>query len=293
MKPTSVKTLIRPGYSWRHYSDDSSISSGFSHYHGEYELIILFNFVGRAMVGNIDVEIASPSLLLIPPNVSHDFSHLKVKKDDVSPEHHNLWIEEVWLSNMLVHCNEMRKLASFFREGAKAIQFSKQAALEAKEVIHDIDYSTSSLEQLSVLLKVFLVITQDKGYTFLSSSHSDVIECNKDRVDVLSQFLDENYAKEITLASLAQHIYCSERTTGRLFKSHFGETFSQRLKKIRLSHAATLLETTNLSVSLICNNVGYNNLSNFNRLFKEYKKMSPTEYRVKFSNKMNVSKSYP
>ncbi|MGF1909340.1 AraC family transcriptional regulator [Vibrio kasasachensis] len=284
MKPISVKTLIRPGYSWRHYSDDSPISSNCAHYHSEYELILLFNFKGVAKVGNIDVVIPSCSLLLIPPNVPHDLSRLEIENDEIYPERHSLWIEKKWISNMVIHCNEMRKLSNFFSKSTKVIQFSQKTSLEVKGVVDKIDCSTSSLEQLSVLMKIFSLITQDKEHVLLSSSNNDVFELNRDRVEVLSTFINDNYAKEITLASLAKHIYCSERTTARIFKSHFGETFSQRLKKIRLSHAANMIETTSLSISHISSNVGYSNLSNFNRLFKEYKSMSPTEYRTKFSN---------
>ncbi|MCE0494988.1 helix-turn-helix transcriptional regulator [Vibrio salinus] len=284
MKPIPTKTLIRPGYSWRHYFDISTTALTQRHFHREYELLLLFNYQGMITVGSVDIEVFPCSFILIPPNIPHDLRGLTLNIKGKLPERHCLWIEKEWMSHMLVHCSEMRKLANVFGNKNKGILFSQQAAFEAKDVINQIDYNTSSLEQLSVLFRVFSLITQDKGQIRLSSLQSDFFECEKDRVEALSQYIDKNYSKDISLSDLSNHVYCSERTVNRIFKKHFGETFSQRLKKIRLSHAANLLETSSLNVSHICHCVGYNNISNFNRLFKAYKGLTPVEYRTKFSN---------
>ncbi|SHO57660.1 HTH-type transcriptional activator Btr [Vibrio quintilis] len=234
------------------------------------------------------MEVFPCSLFLIPPNVSHDLKGLDVNSKDIvnskdmMPERYSLWIEKEWMSNMLIHCREMRKLSNIFGHDI-GIFFSQHTASEVKNVIRQIDYKTSSLEQLSVLLRVFSLMIQDKAQVILSSPERVHFESEKDRVEALSLYLDRNYSKDISLTDLAKHIYCSERTVNRIFKKHFGETFSQRLKKIRLSHAAGMLETSGLKVSYICQMTGYKNLSNFNRQFRAYKGLTPIEYRAKFS----------
>ncbi|WP_047050014.1 AraC family transcriptional regulator [Vibrio mexicanus] len=284
MKAISTKTLIRPGYSWRHHNDIAAPESTALHFHREYELLLLFNYHGTVQVGNIDIEVNPCSLILIPPNVSHDLRKLEILDQTCQPERHSLWIDKDWLSSMLVYCNEMGKLANMFSKPEKGILFSHVTSKLAKEAVNQIDYKMSSLEQLSVLIRVFSLISQDHDKVILSATRSSTFDDEKDRVEAISQFLDNNYTKEINLSDLSKHVYCSERTVNRIFKKHFGETFSQRLKKIRLSQAAHLLETTQLTVSHISSMVGYHNLSNFNRLFKAYKGLTPNEYRVRFSN---------
>lgn len=283
MKPIPTKSLIRPGYSWRHYLDESATDLAKVHFHHEYEFLLLFNHQGVIRIGSIDIEVSPCSFFLIPPNVYHDLRKLDVNNKEVVPEKHSLWIDKVWVSSMLIHCNEMRKLSNVF-SNTSGIHFSKDTASQAKHIVNQIDCKTSSLEQLSVLFRVFSLITQDKEHFILSSPASIHFESEKDRVEVLSRYLDKHYATDISLYDLSKQIYCSERTVNRIFTQHFGETFSQRLKKIRLSQAATLLETSSLQVSHICGMVGYRSSSNFNRLFKRYKGLSPIEYRSKFSN---------
>ncbi|MBA5760951.1 helix-turn-helix transcriptional regulator [Vibrio sp. 404] len=244
---------------------------------------MLDNYQGGLRIGSVDIDVTCCSLFLIPPELGHDLKGLVASDQETPPERYSLWIEKEWVSTMLAHCNEMRKLTSILGDGL-CIQFSQPTAEEVKSVINQIDYKTSSLEQLSVLFRVFSVITQDKKQVTLCSSDNVKFESEKDKIEALSQYLNQHYAQDISLHDLSQYIFCSERTVNRIFTRHFGETFSQRLKKIRLSHAARLLETSNFKVSHICQMVGYNNASNFNRLFLSYKGLTPKAYRSKFSN---------
>lgn len=284
MRPIPTKSLIRPGYSWRHHLDDSPLELLKPHFHSEFEFLLLRNYQGVIRIGDIDLDVTSCALFLIPPELPHDLRGLVAKSTQLPPERYNLWVDKEWVSNMLMHCKEMRKLSSILGDGL-CIQFSQPTAEDVKTVIDQIDYKTSSLEQLSVLFRVFSVVTQDKSPVTLGSSEHTKFESEKDRIEALSEYLNQHYAQDISLHDLSQHVYCSERTVNRIFIRHFGETFSQRLKKIRLSHAAGLLETSSLKVSHICQMVGYNNSSNFNRLFKRYKGITPREYRDKFSSK--------
>ncbi len=245
---------------------------------------MLIGYNGTVRVGNMDINIEKASLLLIPPNVPHSLQGLN--KIDESSQRHLLWLDKDWLTSMLTHCSEMHKLSELFLKALGGMYFCQETALGAYQVIRTLDYGTSSLEQLAVLLRCLSVLATSKTAVTLSAPTQctgDIFECEQDKVDRIAKFVDENYAKNITLGCVAECIYCSPRTANRIFKHHFGESFSQRLKKIRLSQAAHLLETTHLSISYICQCVGYNNQSNFNRLFKSYKGISPREYRSKFS----------
>ena len=284
MRPIPTKSLIRPGYSWRHHLDDSPLELSKAHFHSEFEFLLLDHYQGVIRIGSVEIDVTSCSLFLIPPELPHDLRGLVANSKKLPPERYSLWIDKEWVSNMLMHCKEMRKLSSILGDGL-SIQFSRPTAVEVKTVINQIDYKTSSLEQLSVLFRVFSVVTQDKNPVTLGSSEHVKFESEKDRIEGLSEYLNQHYAQDISLHDLSQHIFCCERTVNRIFIRHFGETFSQRLKKIRLSHAARLLETSSLKVSHICQMVGYNNTSNFNRLFKSYKGITPREYRDKFSSK--------
>ena len=65
----------------------------------------------------------------------------------------------------------------------------------------------------------------------------------------------------------------------RFFRMRTGKTVSDYMIDIRLGHAARLLVDSPTSVAEICYNCGFNNISNFNRIFKKKKGCSPTAFR--------------
>jgi transcriptional regulator GlxA family with amidase domain len=65
----------------------------------------------------------------------------------------------------------------------------------------------------------------------------------------------------------------------RFFSRHFGKPFVCYLAEIRIGNACRLLMESNLGIAQIAAEVGFNNLANFNRRFRELKGVTPSEYR--------------
>lgn len=100
-----------------------------------------------------------------------------------------------------------------------------------------------------------------------------------DKQDKVEAFMMYHFIHDISVKDLDSHLYISESSFRRLYQKHYIENFSQRLKKIRLNVACDLLLNTSLPVNLIMEKVGYDNQANFNRQFKSYKQVTPTQYR--------------
>ncbi|GAB3527591.1 hypothetical protein GCM10027342_33260 [Photobacterium alginatilyticum] len=186
---------------------------------------------------------------------------------------------------MIFSCVELRKMDYLLKKSDKGILFSSQTARWVHQRLSQLDYSSSSIQQLAVLIDIIAILCQDKTAITLAPISSDTLakqqDENKNKIDRLCAYLEKNYAENITLSQVSRHLYISESSLHRLFQRHFGESFSQHLTKVRLSHAARLLETTNLRVGCIAETVGYRNQANFNRKFKGYKQLTPREYREK------------
>lgn len=159
MKPELNKTLIRPGFSWRHFMDEAPLSKATLHYHNEYELILLVNYQGQVRVNHIDVEVASCSLLLVPPQVPHFLGNLT--KNTGNSERHSLWIDKNWISNMMTHCSEMHKLSKLLSNPMNGVSFSHEAAISAYKVLNKLDYGSSSLGNLNNIAKINKKPTQN------------------------------------------------------------------------------------------------------------------------------------
>jgi AraC-like DNA-binding protein len=75
----------------------------------------------------------------------------------------------------------------------------------------------------------------------------------------------------------------TEVSFSRFFKNRSGKTFIDSLNDIRMGHASRMLIDTTQSISEIAYNCGFNNISNFNRIFKKKKNCTPKEFRESYS----------
>jgi transcriptional regulator GlxA family with amidase domain len=98
----------------------------------------------------------------------------------------------------------------------------------------------------------------------------------------VQNWLEKNYTTAVSIDSVIDESALGKRTLLRRFKKATGDTPIEYLQRIRLENAKRILETTNKTFSEITWQVGYNDTSSFQRLFKSYTKLTPKEYRNKF-----------
>ncbi|SOE06278.1 Helix-turn-helix domain-containing protein [Variovorax sp. YR752] len=94
----------------------------------------------------------------------------------------------------------------------------------------------------------------------------------------------DNYEQELSLAELSAIVGMREHAFSRSFRRATGQTFTDFVIGLRVSTACRLLVSTRQQVSSICYEVGFNNISNFNRHFRRIKGMTPGEFRTRPSS---------
>lgn len=90
--------------------------------------------------------------------------------------------------------------------------------------------------------------------------------------------------EELSIVSVAEHVYLNPVYFGRVFKNTFQMTFKKYLMKRRMERAKSLLEEGHTSIGGICEMTGINNPSYFSHLFKEYTGKLPSEYRKEYES---------
>jgi len=95
--------------------------------------------------------------------------------------------------------------------------------------------------------------------------------------------MNNNYDKQITLAEVARIANMPEASFSRFIKKRSGKTFIDSLNEIRLGHATRMLIDTTETVAEIAYKCGFNNISNFNRIFKRKKFCIPKEFRETYT----------
>lgn len=95
---------------------------------------------------------------------------------------------------------------------------------------------------------------------------------------VLIQYIKQNY-NTVNLSALSAHFHYSESFLSRLIQKKTGENFSTILKRIKMEHAKSLLESSDLSVKDISDLVGYESPNHFGRVFKRYYGITPAAFK--------------
>ena len=109
------------------------------------------------------------------------------------------------------------------------------------------------------------------------------------RIQKVMQFLNDNFHRDISIAEVKALVNMSEPTFRRFIKRHSGKSFVNLLNDIRLGAASRMLiENPTKNVSEIAYKCGFNNLSNFNRIFKKKKSCSPKEFRENYRKKKKL-----
>ena len=115
---------------------------------------------------------------------------------------------------------------------------------------------------------------------FIKLRKKDVTDAN------ILAYIESNYNNsEISMRTIADHFGISERSISRVLKKSINKTYKEYLSQIRLEHACKLLIETDMDVRVIIKEVGYYDVSSFNRLFKQAFQMTPMEYRTENSKK--------
>ena len=115
---------------------------------------------------------------------------------------------------------------------------------------------------------------------------ADAFARNSDAIlNKIESELHRNYAENLTLKELADRYYMNSAYLGQLFARRHGISFNQYLRNIRMSHALFLLTHTDKFIYEIIEEVGFSNITYFNKHFTELYGMPPAKYRKLHSQK--------
>ena len=107
-------------------------------------------------------------------------------------------------------------------------------------------------------------------------------------IDSIIQYIQQNFATNISTTMLAEQFGLSSSYISNLLKQELGIRYNDYITKLRMDHAKQLLLSTNSSVKSITTACGYYSQSHFTKLFAEYEGCTPLEYRKKHRNNMNT-----
>ena len=254
------------------------------HCHEEFELNFLFNAKGtKRVIGDHIDEIDNLELILVGPNLQHGwFNHNCKSKEftEITIQFHRDLLDEKFLQR-----NQMSLIRTMFEKSLRGIQFSKETITRLKPRLFELTkkHGFESILELISILHELSISKNMKILSDISFKNAESINYNSRRVEKIMSHLNANFDKNITLADAAQLVSMSEVSFSRFFKARTGKTFIDTLNEIRLGNASRMVIDTTQSINEIAFKCGFNNISNFNRIFKKKKECTPKEFRLEYN----------
>lgn len=260
------------------------------HTHREFEINYIENAAGaQRIVGDSIEEIGDYELVLISnDHLEHGWQNHHLKPTVIREI--TIQFSDDWLSEKLLAKNQFHTINTMLQEGSKGLAFSLSTILKVRPLLNSLTCEQKGFYLVTTFLTLLYELSVANDSRTLASRAFAHAENNiqSRRIRMADAYLQKNFARDITLREVAELANMSEVAFSRFFSQHTGKSFTEYLIDIRIGKVARLLVDTNKTIAEICYECGYNNMSNFNRIFRRKKGCTPREFREMYHKKQVI-----
>jgi len=261
------------------------------HVHRDFEL----NFVEHAsgaqrVVGDNLEEIGEFDLVLIGgEDLQHAWQQGRCTSKDIREI--TIQFSADLFPDSLLSKTQFSSIRRMIKRSALGLSFPMETIMDVYSTLNGLVGTHEPFHQYLQFMVLMYKLSLADGAKVLASSSFAQSDTSKesDRVKKVKRYVYDHFTDDISLTAMAELAEMSPSAFSRFFKTQTGSTLSDYVIDIRLGNAAHLLVDTSKSVSDICYECGFNNQSNFNRIFKAKRGVTPRDFRAMFKkNKVIV-----
>lgn len=253
------------------------------HKHDEIELNFVQKCAGARRVVGDSIEVLGEYDLAI---IGSGLEHVWEQGDCTTSPIREITLQfspELFGENFL-NKKQLKSVHSMLDNAKHGIAFDMTAIMKVYGMLDEITHLQSGFYRVMKILSILYELSIDNNYHLLSSSSFSHIKVSADsrRVQKVEEYINGHYNADIRLQTLADIVGMTPTAFSRFFKLRTGKTISEYIIDIRLGIASRKLVDTTMSIAEICYDCGFNNVSNFNRIFKRKKGVSPKSFRENY-----------
>ena len=285
-----LNQLIPERHSIGAIKDTNIVENVVWHQHRETEIIYMEQAYGTFLLGDSLISFDSEDrkessiVILLGSLLAHSFFNNSTVAIDHSKKSNviSVLFHEAALGETFFNLPEMKNVKQLLEKTNGAYLVINNDVQELANLMEELCES-EGINRLVCFLKILNLIAtptnieQVRGQSMASREHEN------DLLTDIIRYLHRNYQKKLVLGEIARMHNMSVSTFCSFFKRYTGQTFIEYLNRLRISKACERLLTSDDDVTSIGFACGFNNLSNFNRRFKQFKKESPRNYRSRYS----------
>ncbi|MGI2055879.1 AraC family transcriptional regulator [Shewanella baltica] len=323
MKPLCEKVIPDENSSWRYFRYEWDHMDLNWHYHPEYEICLTLNSYGMRYVGDHIARYGDYDLVIIGPDMPHGWqseANLDISPDEASKNDclkggtstavglkepalkgsasksrvkevvYVAQIPAAWLHQIVNEQRELASLHSLLTHAKRGVLFSEETARKAHSVFIAME-TANPFKRYILLLELLSLLQQDSQQELLSSTlftHGSKLDFTVKKLDKVIEHIYDNYTQALSAQDLAKLAHMSTNHFHRFFKKRTEKTLTEFINQLRIAKACKLLLSNQSPISTISDQCGFNNLSNFNRRFIQFKGVTPSRFRQRFSSKQRA-----
>jgi AraC-like DNA-binding protein len=257
------------------------------HFHPEYELTLIVSGEGRRFVGDHIGEFAAGDLVLLGRNLPHTWD----SRPPATPRFrsHAICIQfaDDFLGASFFGRPELARIRRLLKRSAVGLKFGRRShTAVARRML-----AMRELDPLGRLVELIGVLDQlARGRDAVELSSPGFVPSlrseDRQRIDRVYRFVNQHFSRGVRLEEAAGLVGMSASTFSRFFHRTSGKAFTTYVNELRIGSACRLLIETDRGIAEIALEVGFGNLSNFNRRFLELKQIRPRDYRQHFRREL-------
>ncbi|MCQ2313393.1 MAG: AraC family transcriptional regulator [Paludibacteraceae bacterium] len=231
------------------------------------------------VVGDSIEKIEDLELVLITSDLEHVWQQGCCEAEDI--QEITIQFELSCLPPALLKKNQFASISQLIERAKNGVAFSQTGILNVYQQLMNLLHQENSFQQMLSFFEMMHRLSLDSEMRVLSSGTFAQVgsPSGSRRVQKIKEYVEAHYKEEIKLCQLASLIGMTEVGCSRFFKMRTGKTISEYITEVRLGHASRLLVDTTQSVAEVAYDCGFNNLSNFNRLFHKVRRFTPSQFR--------------
>ena len=246
------------------------------HYHEAFEITLILEGEGQRFVGDSIEAYREGDFIFLPPGLPHTWSSSNSSRMNKAVY---IQFEVDSLGVDLSSVSEFKELNGLLNDKNG---FAIESGPELREMMLSIK-NASGLERVIQFLSILKLIARSNKRSLSSGSFKpEKDQQNRAVMDKVMELMKNELS--VKVPEIALSVGMSESSFRRFIKKNTGRSFIDFTNLLQISEACRLLIETEYSVSHISMECGYRNLSHFNRKFREYKNMTPREFRKSFNS---------
>ena len=244
------------------------------HYHPEIEICFTQKGSGKRFVGNAIDYYREGDVVMLGSNLPHGFMTSRKCIQVV------ILFDQDFLGDNFFDKPALSKVKTLMGKAKNGLHFKGESQEKARKLIYKI-LRKEGLEKTIHFLELLNLLANSTEVENICNEEYvlDPKATTRNRIKVVYNYIMENYTRTIKVKEVASLINLTEASFFKFVKRHTDKTLTQMVNEFRINHASKLLMTTDKSVAETCFECGYNNISYFNRKFKEIMHETPGDFR--------------